>query len=1187
MYLDYSKLEFDQYGRPEIPELTLETMSYETIGILPGVHNLKFRIKLSEPSEMTFDVPAKLEDGQDNPFYDEVRGHRIIRTNTYGVYVIMNPSTSSDGVEEVKSVTAYSCEKELESKRFFLDEGTFKFCNLTNPYDGDTLIGRILEIAIGWNPGYISPDVAARYRTFDQYDEDLLSFVYNEAPEKYRCIFVFEPYNKTINVYDADETRQILPIYLDFDNLVESVEVEEQSDELVTALRPYGADELDIRAVNPIGTNWIYDLSHFIEIGDIPQALTAKWQTWKRSILNRQAYYKGLVGLQASATARKLAAQAALTDLEGELDTLTAQQSVTIQALALETTDAGKQYQQNLLENLNYSIATKRSEISAKETEIEQIGTELESYSAKIQAVVDELSLENYFTNTEQETLSHYFKETDLVEETFVATDVDVSISGSSFDLKNATIIIQNANITKVDLSDTVSKQMYVIAGGTFAISANHELSGDVIRGTLEAAASGKFVLSIYGGSMCHGDTTAPSGTLTLSGTLSGLTSDIAAVTVDEVTTYEGTRLNFNCASGDFYLTTNVSDYQKYSVQMELYDYAVGVLSDLATPTYEFEIDSANFLFAQEFASFRNKLELGCGVYLNLGRGQTITPLIIEMEFDFEDWSKVSLIFSNRFKRDDECNTLKDLVEDTHSNSRNLETNQYINGRATNQASQVSAFMQSALDYAVNRIKSAANETVTIDGSGIHIYKDYRDDKGIDRNCELRMTNGMIAFTNDNWATSKLALGLFATESGQYFGIHAEVIGGKLIVGNNLIIENETDNGVMQFKVDSSGAWLNNSTFVLQKDNGGQILIDPRYGIVAGTNIFTTSGTTVSPSVLNANGEVDWTNKTNAKFFLDLRTGDAYFRGVLQADSGDIGGWKISSDKLYRGTTTDYVGLGGSTSTYAIWAGKADPASAPFSVTKNGDLYAKNGTFSGTLSAAKVSGTLSANDSNSWLEGCGIRVGANSSATKGYNFYVDTSGNVWMQGSLTLASGAIKWSNLASGVQTEITDAQDAADAAQSAADAAADDAAEAEKIAKQIANGTYTGGTFINRKIVASPTISGGTITGVDIYGAKYHNKEDSYRDTWMELGTSQSLLSECSFKVCSTSWNSKPLFKIYDADIYGVSFSAKGYYFLRVSDYNFETTYPQGTWDFSSATKVKFSASNVEGIDLTAKFG
>lgn len=157
----------------------------------------------------------------------------------------------------------------------------------------------------------------------------------------------------TINVYDADEERDTLPIFLSFDNLVQELSVEEISDELVTALRPYGADELDIRNVNPIGTNWIYDLSYFIENGDISGSLADKWRSWQRSILNNQALYKGLVGMRASATARLLTEQAALTELNGELEDLINQQSITIQALAMETTEAGKESQQQLLDEIN------------------------------------------------------------------------------------------------------------------------------------------------------------------------------------------------------------------------------------------------------------------------------------------------------------------------------------------------------------------------------------------------------------------------------------------------------------------------------------------------------------------------------------------------------------------------------------------------------------------------------------------------------------------------------------------------------------------------------------------------------------------------------------------------------------------------------------------------------------------
>ena len=85
----------------------------------------------------------------------------------------------------------------------------------------------------------------------------------------------------------------------------------------------------------------------------------------------------------------------------------------------------------------------------------------------------------------------------------------------------------------------------------------------------------------------------------------------------------------------------------------------------------------------------------------------------------------------------------------------------------------------------------------------------------------------------------------------------------------------------MQFKVDSSGVWLNNSTFVLQKDNGGKILIDPRYGIVAGNeNIYQTSGTTVYPSFVDDNGDISFDGDgmpENTNFYLDICDGNAYF----------------------------------------------------------------------------------------------------------------------------------------------------------------------------------------------------------------------------------------------------------------------------------------------------------------------
>lgn len=277
--------------------------------------------------------------------------------------MILNPVETGDGITACKQVTAYSIEKLLESKKFFLEEGTFNFWNPASP--DDTILARALEIADGWSVGYVSPSLIGKYRTFDSYDDYLLSFLYDTAPEKYRCVFVFDPYEKSFSVYDADEERPKLPIYLDFNNLIEELEVTELSDELVTAMRPYGSDSLDIRNVNPIGSNWLYNLDYFIENGDISSPISAKWREWEATVAASRDYYRGLVGLQASVTASVTAAQAVLTDLKGELEDLTNQQSITIQALAEEITEAGKEQQQKLLDEINEKIEKKKAEITA------------------------------------------------------------------------------------------------------------------------------------------------------------------------------------------------------------------------------------------------------------------------------------------------------------------------------------------------------------------------------------------------------------------------------------------------------------------------------------------------------------------------------------------------------------------------------------------------------------------------------------------------------------------------------------------------------------------------------------------------------------------------------------------------------------------------------------------------------
>ena len=139
--------------------------------------------------------------------------------------------------------------------------------------------------------------------------------------------------------------------------------------------------------------------------------LAERIKSWDAEIRSSQTHYTNLVAARASRTAQKLAEEVELSELKSELEVLTAQQSVTIQAIALEKTSAGKESQQQQLDEINRQIDEKNEEIAAQENVISDLQSEIDQYAEDIEAVVDRLSISKYFTAAEQKILNLYLIE--------------------------------------------------------------------------------------------------------------------------------------------------------------------------------------------------------------------------------------------------------------------------------------------------------------------------------------------------------------------------------------------------------------------------------------------------------------------------------------------------------------------------------------------------------------------------------------------------------------------------------------------------------------------------------------------------------------------------------------------------------------------------------------------------------
>lgn len=134
---------------------------------------------------------------------------------------------------------------------------------------------------------------------------------------------------------------------------------------------------------------------------------------------------------------------------------------------------------------------------------------------------------------------------------------------------------------------------------------------------------------------------------------------------------------------------------------------------------------------------------------------------------------------------------------------------------------------------------------------------------------------------------------------------------GRSIVTDSLLIESGSEiAGVKQFRFDELGARINNGTLTLSKDGGGQILLDPRHGIVGGKQgIFALKDKDVIPSFVDVDGNIKLDADgmpEGCNFFLDLRDGTPYFRGTVHATGGDFSDGEVIGSVIKGGQI--YIG---------------------------------------------------------------------------------------------------------------------------------------------------------------------------------------------------------------------------------------------------------------------------------------
>ena len=320
--------------------------------------------------------------------------------------------------------------------------------------------------------------------------------------------------------------------------------------------------------------------------------------------------------------------------------------------------------------------------------------------------------------------------------------------------------------------------------------------------------------------------------------------------------------------------------------------------------------------------------------------GEVKKMRIASIGLTFPVTDKIEVTFTNvtNFKGGT-LNDVKDIIDKAASmaTSYSYVATQAEKGGAA--SAQFDTIKKEGLDAALMTVKAGRDQDVVIDDHGILLRRKIQETDTYSR-YQMKLIDRNLVMTDDNWQSARLAIGLGMYGENLVYGVWADFICGDLIVGEELIIRNKDKNGDCTVKIDKNGItldggkirWLNpiNADNVITS-NSVSGLNDFKNSVTGSLGVTTiTSDSVISPKIGGgylyiANNsysvEIDPNNyrNTDDDYLFCIRdinktydnivmgvnqSGNGYFRGIINATSGNIGDWTISDGNIvssYRG----------------------------------------------------------------------------------------------------------------------------------------------------------------------------------------------------------------------------------------------------------------------------------------------
>ena len=250
--------------------------------------------------------------------------------------------------------------------------------------------------------------------------------------------------------------------------------------------------------------------------------------------------------------------------------------------------------------------------------------------------------------------------------------------------------------------------------------------------------------------------------------------------------------------SNDNYISDGLNNAELFKNASEFFEVAENEIYKSAELQHSISTTLKNLLAIPKFKKLVDSFETGNWIRVRVD-DRIYKLRLLEYDISYNNFDSISVEFSDVTKIKNGTTDIRNILSQASSmaSSYNSVKRQANQGEKSNTV--LSNWVENGLNATNTKIVATDNQNQVWDKNGI-LCREYDPITETYSNEQLKIINSTIAITDNNWETTKTAIGKYyytdpiSGELKTAYGVNGETIVGKLIIGEDLLLSNKGNN---------------------------------------------------------------------------------------------------------------------------------------------------------------------------------------------------------------------------------------------------------------------------------------------------------------------------------------------------------------------------------------------------------